>query len=42
MEPSDALTLHVFANDAGTQVRLVAMLDNLGKGASGLRCKASI
>lgn len=35
MEPSDALTLHVFANDAGTQVRLVAMLDNLGKGASG-------
>jgi N-acetyl-gamma-glutamyl-phosphate reductase len=35
MAPSDALTLHVFAGEDGAQVRLVAMLDNLGKGASG-------
>jgi len=33
--PSDGLALHVFADAAGTQVRLVAVLDNLGKGASG-------
>ncbi|HSG56732.1 MAG TPA: N-acetyl-gamma-glutamyl-phosphate reductase [Paracoccaceae bacterium] len=33
--PSDALTLHVFGNADGSQVRLIAMLDNLGKGASG-------
>ncbi|MCL6251003.1 N-acetyl-gamma-glutamyl-phosphate reductase [Altererythrobacter sp. KTW20L] len=33
--PSDAMTLHVFANADGSQARLVAMLDNLGKGASG-------
>jgi N-acetyl-gamma-glutamyl-phosphate reductase len=33
--PSDALTLHVFANADGSQARLVALLDNLGKGASG-------
>jgi len=32
---SDRLKLHLFANEEGTQVRLVAMLDNLGKGASG-------
>ena len=32
-QPSDALTLHVFAGGEG--VRLVALLDNLGKGASG-------
>ncbi len=32
---SDALTLHVFADEAGDQARLVAVLDNLGKGASG-------
>ena len=32
-EPSDAMTLHVFAGAEG--VRLVALLDNLGKGASG-------
>jgi N-acetyl-gamma-glutamyl-phosphate reductase len=32
---SDRLDLFVFANDDGTQVRLVAALDNLGKGASG-------
>ncbi len=35
MSPSDRLDLHVFAaRDAG-QARLVAVLDNLGKGASG-------
>jgi N-acetyl-gamma-glutamyl-phosphate reductase len=33
--PSDALTLHVFASEDGAQARLVAVLDNLGKGASG-------
>jgi N-acetyl-gamma-glutamyl-phosphate reductase len=33
--PSDALVLHVFADDRGSQARLVAVLDNLGKGASG-------
>jgi N-acetyl-gamma-glutamyl-phosphate reductase len=32
---NDRLELFVFANDAGTQVRLVAALDNLGKGAGG-------
>ena len=31
----DDMVLHVFGDDAGTQVRLIAMLDNLGKGASG-------
>jgi N-acetyl-gamma-glutamyl-phosphate reductase len=34
-EPSDALDLHVFASPDGSQTRLVAVLDNLGKGASG-------
>lgn len=34
-KPGDALTLHVFANADGSQARLVALLDNLGKGASG-------
>ena len=34
-EPSDAMTLHVFGNEGGYHARLVAMLDNLGKGASG-------
>jgi N-acetyl-gamma-glutamyl-phosphate reductase len=33
--PSDALELHVFGSHDGTQARLVAVLDNLGKGASG-------
>jgi N-acetyl-gamma-glutamyl-phosphate reductase len=33
--PSDRLDLYVFASPKGDQVRLVAMLDNLGKGASG-------
>ena len=33
--PSDALTLDVFASQDGNQLRFVAMLDNLGKGASG-------
>ncbi|HYD25826.1 MAG TPA: N-acetyl-gamma-glutamyl-phosphate reductase [Croceibacterium sp.] len=33
--PSDALELHVFASPDGAQARLVAVLDNLGKGASG-------
>ena len=32
---SDRLDLFVFANADGSQVRLVAALDNLGKGASG-------
>jgi N-acetyl-gamma-glutamyl-phosphate reductase len=32
-EPNDAMTLHVFAGSEG--IRLVALLDNLGKGASG-------
>jgi N-acetyl-gamma-glutamyl-phosphate reductase len=34
-EPSDALDLYVFASPDGSQARLVAVLDNLGKGASG-------
>ncbi|MXO66479.1 N-acetyl-gamma-glutamyl-phosphate reductase [Altericroceibacterium endophyticum] len=34
-EPSDALELHVFADENGEQARLIALLDNLGKGASG-------
>ena len=33
--PSDMLDLYVMASGDGRQVRLVAMLDNLGKGASG-------
>jgi N-acetyl-gamma-glutamyl-phosphate reductase len=32
---SDRLELHVLANANGSQARLVALLDNLGKGASG-------
>ncbi|WEK48057.1 MAG: N-acetyl-gamma-glutamyl-phosphate reductase [Candidatus Andeanibacterium colombiense] len=32
---SDRLELYVFASEDGSQARLVAMLDNLGKGASG-------
>ncbi len=34
-EPSDRLDLYVMGSPAGDQVRLMAMLDNLGKGASG-------
>jgi N-acetyl-gamma-glutamyl-phosphate reductase len=34
-EPSDALDLYVMGSPDGSQVRLMAMLDNLGKGASG-------
>lgn len=34
-EPSDAMDLFVFASTDGSQARLVAVLDNLGKGASG-------
>jgi N-acetyl-gamma-glutamyl-phosphate reductase len=34
-EPSDRLDLFVFGSADGTQARLVAVLDNLGKGASG-------
>jgi N-acetyl-gamma-glutamyl-phosphate reductase len=34
-EPSDRLELFVFASPDGAQARLVAVLDNLGKGASG-------
>ena len=33
--PTDRLDLYVFADAAGTAARLVAVLDNLGKGASG-------
>ncbi|RYG94699.1 MAG: N-acetyl-gamma-glutamyl-phosphate reductase, partial [Alphaproteobacteria bacterium] len=33
--PSDAMDLHVFPSPDGSQARLVAVLDNLGKGASG-------
>ena len=33
--PSDRLDLYVFGAKDGTQARLVAVLDNLGKGASG-------
>ena len=33
--PSDVMELHVFASADGSQARLVAVLDNLGKGASG-------
>jgi N-acetyl-gamma-glutamyl-phosphate reductase len=35
MQPSDRLDLWVFGSKDGTQARLVARLDNLGKGASG-------
>ena len=35
MAPSDRLDLHVFGSRDGSQARLVAVLDNLGKGASG-------
>ena len=35
VEPSDALDLYVFDSADGAQARLVAVLDNLGKGASG-------
>lgn len=34
-EPSDAMELFVFGNQGGYHARLVARLDNLGKGASG-------
>jgi N-acetyl-gamma-glutamyl-phosphate reductase len=34
-EPSDALDLYMLASPDGTQARLIACLDNLGKGASG-------
>lgn len=35
MGPSDRIDLHVFGAKDGSQARLVAVLDNLGKGASG-------
>lgn len=35
MQPSDQLDLWVFGSKDGSQARLVARLDNLGKGASG-------
>jgi N-acetyl-gamma-glutamyl-phosphate reductase len=35
MPPSDRLDLYVFGARDGSQARLVAVLDNLGKGASG-------
>ena len=34
-EPYDGMKLFVFANEDGSNTRLVARLDNLGKGASG-------
>jgi N-acetyl-gamma-glutamyl-phosphate reductase len=34
-EAGDGMTLHVYTNADGTQARLLAHLDNLGKGASG-------
>ncbi len=34
-KPSDRMELYVFASADGSQARLVAVLDNLGKGASG-------
>ncbi|MFC0588424.1 N-acetyl-gamma-glutamyl-phosphate reductase [Novosphingobium aquiterrae] len=34
-KPSDRLDLYVFGSRDGSQARLVAVLDNLGKGASG-------
>lgn len=34
-EPSDGLDLYVLGSPDGAQVRLMALLDNLGKGASG-------
>jgi len=34
-EPDDRMDLYVFASTDGSQARLVAVLDNLGKGASG-------
>jgi len=40
MAGTDALELFVLANPDGTQARLVAMLDNLGKGASGAAVQA--
>ena len=33
--PTDGLELFVFGNEGGWNARLVARLDNLGKGASG-------
>lgn len=33
--PSDGLDLYVFGSKDGSQARLIAVLDNLGKGASG-------
>ena len=35
MEPWDGMRLYVMGSEDGEQVRLVAVLDNLGKGASG-------
>lgn len=32
---TNSMRLHVFGDRSGTQARLVALLDNLGKGASG-------
>ncbi|MEQ1725134.1 MAG: N-acetyl-gamma-glutamyl-phosphate reductase [Sphingopyxis sp.] len=34
-DPSDRMTLDLFASEDGQQIRLVATLDNLGKGAGG-------
>ena len=34
-EPDDGMALAVFGNQGGWNARLIAVLDNLGKGASG-------
>ncbi|MEL7689164.1 N-acetyl-gamma-glutamyl-phosphate reductase [Citromicrobium bathyomarinum] len=34
-KPDDTMTLRVFGNEGGWNARLIAVLDNLGKGASG-------
>jgi len=35
LKDRDSMTLFVFADEKGAQMRLTAVLDNLGKGASG-------
>ncbi len=38
---TNRMRIHVFANEAKRQAVLVAGYDNLGKGASGRRCRTS-
>jgi N-acetyl-gamma-glutamyl-phosphate reductase len=35
MKPLDRIDLYIFGANDGSQARLIAVLDNLGKGASG-------